>query len=160
MERIQKAIQDILETYLSSELAARESIAGYPTVSLPEPASYWNNFHDRTVIPANKYPAVILLPGDTRVEEAQVYGYKLNFYHSLAIVVLLQHRNLETLQRMRARYAEAIIAALKKHQKEYNMLPCDIREVAYDRVFRDEENAPYLSSVWVVVEVREQIDLS
>ena len=160
MERVQEAIKDILETYLDTELAARESIAGYPTVTLPEPASYWLNFHDRTVIAANQYPAVILLPGDTRVEEAQVYGYKLNYYHSLAIVVLLQHRDLETLQRMRVRYAEAIIAALKKHQKEHNMLPCEIREVSYDRVFRDEENAPYLSSVWVMVEVREQVTLS
>jgi len=160
MERIQKAIKDILETYLLAELQARETIAGYPTISLPEPASYWFNFHDRTVIAANQYPAVILLPGDTRVEEAQVYGYKLNYYHSLAIVVLLQDRDLETLQRKRARYAEAIIAALKKHQKEYNMLPCAIREVGYDRVLRDEDNAPYLSSVWVVLEVREQVDLS
>ena len=158
MERVQALLKNMLETYLPDQLSAREAPEGYPVLSLPEPKRYLFNFDDGfTVISAGEYPAVILLPGRTRVEYKSIRAY-VEDLHELAIVCLLQDNDADRLQQKRARYAEAIREAILDNFKAADpIISARITNISYDRTLRDEKTSAYLSSVWVIVEVRERV---
>lgn len=158
MERVQALLKDMLETHLPEQLSARESPEGYPVLSLPAPKKYLFNFDDGfTVIAAGEYPAVILLPGSTRVEYNSIRAY-VDDLHELAIVCLLQDNDADRLQQKRARYAEAIREAILDNFKAADpIISAQITSISYDRTLRDESTSAYLSSVWLVVEVRERV---
>ncbi len=163
MERMQEAAKAILERNLPGELALRERPPGLEPLSLPAPKRYLINFDDAfTVIPAGDYPAVVILAGSSIPSENIAAGLSVDYTNEFAIIALIMERDIEKLQRTRARYAEAIQACLLKHQKRPapagNLLRFAIRAIRYDRSFRDDEKSPYRSSVWVIVEARERVD--
>ena len=153
MEKTQEAIRAILETYLPAELDSREAISGLPTLSLSDPGTYLLNFDDFTQIPANKFPAVIILPGSTRPNPLQSTGYSSDDAHSIAVICIVLDRNPTQLQRKRARYAEAIRAALKKHQTEEGLRGIEINRISYDRTVRMDidKDKPWVSAVWIEI---------
>jgi hypothetical protein len=158
MERAQALLKDMLETYLPAQLSARESPEDYPVLSLPAPKKYLCNFDEGfTVVSAGEYPVVILLPGKTRVEYKSIRAY-VEDLHELAIVCLLQDNDADKLQQKRARYAEAIREAILDNFKTADPITsAQITNISYDRTLRDEKTSAYLSSVWVIVEVRERV---
>ena len=163
MERVQEAIRTILQHRLPAELAARENPPGLEPMRLPAPRRYLINFDEGfTVIAASDYPAVIILPGSSIPVNGIAAGLAVDYVHEVAIVALVMERDIERLQRMRSRYAEAIQACLLKHQKDpqpaCNLLRFTIRAIRYDRSFRDDEKSPYRSSVWVIIEARERVE--
>ena len=161
MEKTQVAIKTILETHLPAELNSRETISGLPTVTLDNPGTYLINFDDFTQIPANKYPVVIILPGSTEPFPLQTTGYNSDDAHSLAVICLILDQDAEQLQRKRARYAEAIRAALKKHQTEEGLRGIEVERIAYDRTVRSDIDAskPYVSAVWVEIRAWRRLTL-
>lgn len=159
MEYIQEALKRKLEEGLPAALQAREEPPGLPALELTPPRAYLLNFDEGfTVIGAGQYPCVILLPGRSRLEVVSGTGSLVDAVHELAIVCLLQDPNPDTLHRRRCRYADAIVDVLL--HALHDLAPAihlRLTQVAYDRTLRDERAASYLTSVWVMCEVRERL---
>lgn len=159
MERVQEALRIRLNADLPAVLEEFRAPEGLPELDLAPPKAILINFDEQfTVIGANQYPCIIILPGRSTVQAGFSTGTTVDYVHDLAVVCLIQDPHAENLHRRRARYAEAIVKVLLRAIHDLApLIHLRITEIAYDRTLRDEREASYLTSVWVVLEARERV---
>jgi len=166
IEEAQDIYVDILDTNLATELSGLESPSGGVSLTLDAPAQYLINFEPSlTVIPSNYYPCCIVWGLRGELDDEIRTGLRVTHWHDIAVVMCFLNsagktptdalNAVENIQRMRSRYARAIIGVLKEHQQTDPIQMIRIKSVDYSRVLHDKANKALLSFVWIDTQARE-----
>jgi len=171
IETAQEAIKSILETYLPAELASRASPEGGTAVDLTQPARYLLNYDPKImpIINQSLFPVCAITPARTKLDDRLSSGYVVKDWHSIGIFFLFLALSagqtdtlnaMEIIQRQRSRYAEASIAALKKHQQSTGLEQIVVDSVEYTRTLpTDAAMSSFCGGVLVSVRARDQTTL-
>jgi len=167
IEEVQDTYVDILNTNLAAELSGLESPSGGVSLTLAAPAKYLINFEPGvTVIPSNYYPCCIVWGLNQELDDEIRTGICVTHWHDIAVVMCFLNsagktptdaiNAVENIQRMRSRYARAVIGVLKEHQQTDPIQMIKIENIDYSRVLHDQANKALLSFVWIKTRARER----
>ena len=128
------------------------------TLELPMPASYSWDFDPAFTI-YNKYPVCQILGAKQDVNSTLSLGCRLVADNDIAVAMIMIEQNPTTLDKMKHRYGDALVAFMKKfnsgdYGRDYITMFGPDFSVNYTRATRDEKNAAYVGSVWVFTKAR------
>ena len=155
-EQAQDDVIDLLRVKLPDELLALEQRKDHsgqpwgPLIPLQPPKAYFNLMNPTIDAQMwNAMPSISIEPNLTRIDENASSGQIIRNGHSLAAVIFVMHQNPDTLQRMRSRYAEAVVRVLKRNQQCGCLERIDVGDVLYDRAYPRKGSSSFFAPVFV-----------